>query len=51
MTEEQATQMLALLTKMEATQRDSHERQSRMVWVAIPIFAVLCVQTVLLLMR
>lgn len=51
MSEDQATQMIALLTKIESTQRESFERQSRLVWVAIPIFAILCVQTVLLLAR
>jgi hypothetical protein len=51
MTEEQAQQMITLLTELKATQRESFERASRLVWVAIPIFAVLCVQTVLLLAR
>jgi hypothetical protein len=51
MTDEHAQQMIALLTELRATQKESYERQSRLVWVAIPIFAVLCVQTVLLISR
>jgi hypothetical protein len=51
MTDEHAQQMIALLTELRATQKESFERQSRLVWVAIPIFAVLCVQTVLLISR
>ena len=51
MTEDQGQQVIAQLAKLEALQREAAERQSRVVWVALPIFAVLCVQTVLLLVR
>ncbi len=51
MSEEHAQQIIALLTDLKAKQTESFERSSRLVWVAIPIFAVLCVQTVLLISR
>lgn len=51
MTEEQAQRMLELLTEIKTLHREAYERQTRLVWVAIPCFAVLCVQTILLIMR
>ena len=51
MTEEHAQQMIQILTKIEAMHRENQERQARLVWIAIPIFALLCVQTVVLIAR
>mgnify|MGYP000864357521 CR=1 FL=1 len=51
MTEEQAKKMIELLESIQGLHREAYDRQTRLVWVAIPCFAVLCVQTVLLIMR
>jgi hypothetical protein len=51
MTDEKADRMIELLKDISAMHKEAYERQMRLVWVAIPIFAVLCVQTVLLIMR
>jgi len=51
MTEEQANKMIELLESIRVLHREAYDRQTRLVWVAIPCFAVLCVQTVLLIMR
>jgi hypothetical protein len=38
-----------LLKEIRDLQRDAAERQTRFLFILIPIFAILCVQTVLLL--
>lgn len=43
--------LLAVLREIRDTQRESAERQARFLWLLIPIFALLCVQVVLLLLR
>jgi len=43
--------LLAVLREILDTQRQSSERQARFLWLLIPIFALLCVQVVLLLFR
>ncbi len=41
--------MLAVLRDIRDAQRESTERQGRFMWLLIPIFALLCIQVVLLL--
>lgn len=41
--------LAVLLKEIRDLQRESLDRQGRFLWILIPIFAVLCVQTVLLL--
>ena len=43
--------LAVLLKEIRDLQRETLDRQSRFLWILIPIFAVLCVQTVLLLVR
>lgn len=40
-----------LLTEIRDLQREALDRQNRFLWVLVPIFAVLCIQTVLTLTR
>jgi hypothetical protein len=49
MNDERAETMLKLLTEIRDLQKQSFDRQNRFLWISIPIFAVLCIQTTLLL--
>jgi hypothetical protein len=40
-----------LLKEIRDLQREELDRQNRFLWVLVPIFAILCIQTVLLLVR
>ena len=40
-----------LLKEIRDLQRDELDRQTRFLWVLVPIFAILCIQTVLLIVR
>ncbi len=40
-----------LLKEIRDLQREALDRQARFLWVLVPIFAILCVQTVLVLTR
>lgn len=40
-----------LLREIRDLQRESLDRQSRFLWILLPIFAVLCIQTALFLTR
>ena len=40
-----------LLEEIRDLQREALDRQTRFLWVLVPIFAVLCIQTVLTLIR
>lgn len=51
MNDERAEAMIKLLTELRDLQKQSFDRQNRFLWVSIPIFAVLCIQTTLLLVR
>lgn len=43
--------MLGVLREIRDIQREGAERQARFMWILIPIFALLCVQIVLQLVR
>ena len=43
--------MTKLLTEIRDLQREALDRQTRFLWVLVPIFAILCVQTVLSLVH
>jgi hypothetical protein len=43
--------MTKLLQEIRDLQREALDRQTRFLWVLVPIFAVLCVQTVLTLVQ
>jgi hypothetical protein len=40
-----------LLTELRDLQRTAVDLQRRFLWVLVPVFAILCIQTVLLLVR
>jgi hypothetical protein len=40
-----------LLKEIRDLQRDSLDRQNRFLWILLPIFAVLCIQTAFFLTR
>lgn len=40
---------IKLLAEIRDLQREALDRQTRFLWVLVPIFAVLCIQTVLTL--
>lgn len=42
--------IVTLLREIRNTQREASEREARFLWLLIPIFALLCVQAVLLLL-
>jgi hypothetical protein len=48
---EQAVDVLAVLKEIRDMQRQSLERQAQFLWIVLPIFAILCVQTILELIR
>lgn len=43
--------MSELLKEIRDLQREALDRQNRFLWVLVPIFAILCIQTVLAIMR
>ena len=49
MNEERADAMIKLLSEVRDLQRETLDRQNRFLWMTVPIFAVLCVQAVLLI--
>lgn len=51
MNDEREENLLKLLAEIRDVQRESLDRQNRFLWISIPIFAVLCIQTTLLLFR
>lgn len=48
---EKNDELVALVKEIRDLQKESLDRQNRFLWVTIPIFAVLCVQAVLLIFR
>lgn len=44
-------EMVGLLKEIRDLQREALDRQTRFLWILVPIFAVLCVQVVLMLVR
>jgi hypothetical protein len=43
--------MTQVLKEIRDLQREGLDKQTRFLWILVPIFAVLCVQTVLFLIR